>query len=627
MNISDVNNGSSRRSHSVAAPHAKGRPLWPRRTVMRAAISVLFLLLTAGAVTGLITYQVSTVKGQLESAIALIPEMRGQLEDGDQSTAQETLYSIEEQVSGARSTATGPLWKMASKIPLVGPNFVAVREVTVSADDVLSYAVVPLVTRYDSLNWQSLSPTDGAINVDQLQESAPTILKSANTIRQSYERIASINLSSLLPQVADPIRSATDQLKVASQTMETAASAVQLLPTMLGVDGPRTYLVLVQNSAETRATGGIPGALATLDVDRGRISLGEQSSAGALGAYTPSIDVDPEQVSLYTERLGTQMQNVNLTPDFPTSAKIAKLMWEKRNPADTLDGVLAMDPMVLRHLLEATGPVHLSDPGILQAIEKTNLPSSLATENVVRTLLVDVYREIESPTAQDAYFAAVASQVFSAFSDGQGEGHQFLKAISNSALENRLYLWSSHAEEQDLLARTTLGGSIAGPAAGGASFGVFFNDGTGAKMDYYVTRTVQLIQGCPAGGYGEYTVRVTASNNAPTDAAVSLPDYVTGKGIFGVSPGTVRTNYIIYGPTQSFVDSAAIDGESVPVSSGKHGQRPVGAVSLELSPGQTATIDVLFSKVVQDSKPHLRVTPTIQAPKDVELPLERDSCS
>ncbi len=82
-----------------------------------------------------------------------------------------------------------------------------------------------------------------------------------------------------------------------------------------------------------------------------------------------------------------------------------------------------------------------------------------------------------------------------------------------------------------------------------ASFGVYFNDGTGAKMDYYVKRTAQLVKQCTGTEYGEVKVRITSTNTAPVDAATSLPAYVTGGGIFGVPPGSVQTNVIAYGPS------------------------------------------------------------------------------
>ncbi|KAD3515511.1 DUF4012 domain-containing protein [Arthrobacter yangruifuii] len=396
---------------------------------------------------------------------------------------------------------------------------------------------------------------------------------------------------------------------------------------MLGADGERNYLVLVQNSAESRATGGIPGAIAVLKAANGRISLGEQSSAGAIEAFTPALDVDTDQEKLYTKRLGTQMQNVNLTPHFPTAAETAKRMWEARRPGQTIDGVLALDPVVLAHLLEATGPVDLTDPVVVSAIDGTSLPQSLTQDNVVSTLLSDVYREIEEPAAQDAYFAAVAASIFSAFTDGGGDSEQLIKALSTSAQERRLYLWSNVRDEQNIISSTALGGEVTGSDAGGASFGAYFNDGTGAKMDYYASRTVQLVQTCQHDGYGEYTVHLTVQNKAPLDAAASLPSYVTGDGAFGVEPGNFRTNYVFYGPSQALVASARINGIPVPIGAGKHGQRPVGTVTLELAPGETALIDIGFTRVVQDSEPKLQVTPSVQAVQDVIIPMDRrESC-
>ncbi len=55
-----------------------------------------------------------------------------------------------------------------------------------------------------------------------------------------------------------------DRLAKVSLTTATAARAVRLLPPMLGADGPREYLLLVQNNAEQRATGGIPGSVVQL---------------------------------------------------------------------------------------------------------------------------------------------------------------------------------------------------------------------------------------------------------------------------------------------------------------------------------------------------------------------------
>ncbi|MCC3266577.1 DUF4012 domain-containing protein [Arthrobacter gengyunqii] len=612
--------------HGPESQRGRTRGESRRRIIRRIGFGVLGFVIAVGGAGALLAHQVSSVRSQLVYAMDLAPQLRADVESEDHRAAEIILETIQEQTSAARSTATGPLWKAASYIPVLGSNFSAVREVAVSANDITIRAVAPLLDRYGSLNLQTLSPTDGRFNIAEIQEAAPSISTAANTVQLSYQRLASLDLSRLLPEVAQPVSEATEQLEKLTEILDTASSTSQLLPAMLGADGPRNYLVLVQNSSEARATGGIPGALVILHTDDGRVSLGEHTSAVALGAFRPTLEVDSEQVALFTGRLGTQMQNVNLTPHFPTAAQTATLMWEERHPDQKIDGVLALDPVVLSHLLEATGPLDLTDVQVLAQIRTTGLPSSLTKDNVVPTLLSEVYKEIDDPEAQDAYFAAVAGRVFSAFTEGQGDGTQLAKALGTSIKENRLYLWSSHPSEQSIVASTPLQGSVTGRDAGGTAFGVYFNDGTGAKMDYYASRTVQLVKSCQAGEYSQYTVRVTVTNNAPNDAGTTLPAYVTGEGVFGVEPGRIRTNYVVYGPSQAFVETATVDGQSVPISSGRHGQRPVGTVPLELGPGETSTIEMLFSGVVQNSEPLLRVTPTIQPSKEVIGPLERDTC-
>jgi hypothetical protein len=87
---------------------------------------------------------------------------------------------------------------------------------------------------------------------------------------------------------------------------------------------------MIQNNAEIRASGGIPGALAVLTLDKGKLTLGTQSTAGDIGVMSPILPVDAEQQQIYSGRLGKFMQDVNLTPDFPTTASTAQSMWERK---------------------------------------------------------------------------------------------------------------------------------------------------------------------------------------------------------------------------------------------------------------------------------------------------------
>jgi hypothetical protein len=228
-------------------------------------------------------------------------------------------------------------------------------------------------------------------------------------------------------------------------------------------------------------------------------------------------------------------------------------------------------------------------------------------------------RKSPEPELQDVYFAGVAQEVFTKLSTGSADTKKLIDGLTRGASERRVLLWSSTRVEEAVISDYPVGGSITGNGISPAQFGVYFNDGTGAKMDYHVKRTVQLIEQCPANGYSEVKVRITSTNTAPKDAATSLPEYVTGGGAFGVPAGSVQTNVIAYGPVQSNVETAFVAGKKTGFASQRHAGRPVGTVTVRLAPGQSSTVEFTFGKIVQHTEPKLSVTPTVQPLEDVVL--------
>lgn len=565
------------------------------------------------------------IKEELESTAQLIPVLKDNIALDQPHEASLTSDKLRSHAAKAREAAGDPLWTLAGAVPWVGANFSAIAEVATSADDVASLGVAPLVGVFDSLDWDSLMPSISGSNLGPVQKAAPSVSSAAHAVRVSAERLDRIDASSLWPQVAESLTRVREQLKTVTGALDAAGNAAQIAPGMLGADGERRYLLMIQNNAEIRASGGIPGALAVLTLNNGKLTLGAQSSAGDVGVSSPAIPVEPEQQQIYSARLGKYMQDVNLTPDFPTAATTAQAMWEKKT-GQRVDGVISIDPVALGYVLNATGPVKISGPEML-ALAGTGLPTELTGQNVVPTLLSDVYAKIPLPKYQDAYFAGVAKEVFSALSaGGTGDAKGLISGISRGASEGRILLWSAAAQEQLVLAKYPVSGTIAGPSVAPAQFGVYFNDGTGAKMDYYVKRTVQLVEECAGDGYRQVKVRITSTNTAPADAATSLPEYVTGGGIFGVPAGTVRTNVIAYGPTQADVETARVDGKKANFSAQHHANRPVGTLTVTLSPGQSSQVEFTFGKIVQHTDPTVVVTPTVQALNEVILPPENPEC-
>jgi len=594
------------------------------RRIRRILLSFLGIIVLTGVAASWLAYKASRVNADLSAAAALVQQLKKEISSSDTSAAASTVDQMASYTASAKNAAQDPVWTLAAGLPWVGPNLSAVTEVARSADDVTHLGMAPLVRIYDSLDWKELVPKSSGANLTPLRDAAPTVSSAAYAVAASADRLNSIKTESLLPQVAAPLASARDELQQATAALNTAANVAQIAPDMLGADGPKRYLLMIQNNAETRASGGIPGALAELTIDQGKLSLGKQSSATELGTMSPVVAVEAQQQQIFSSRIGKYMQDVNLTPDFPTAAATAKSMWQQKT-GESLDGVVSIDPVAFSYLLDATGPIKVTNPQ-LAALAKGKLPVDLTKENIVSTLLSDVYAKIPDPKIQDAYFAGVAQEVFGALSSGSGDAKSLVASLTRGVEEGRVLVWSASPAQQAIIGNYKLGGAISGPNVAPAEFGAYFNDGTGAKMDYYVKRTVQLVRKCSNDGYEETAVRIVSTNTAPADAASSLPAYVTGGGHYGVAVGTVQTNVVVYGPAQANIESATVDGQKTPFAPYIHANRPVGVVAQQLAPGESKTVDFTFGKIVQHTEPNVVVTPTVQPVKDVILPTENASC-
>lgn len=595
-----------------------------RRRLLSISICVAALVVVAMAAIMWLGSKASTIKAELEAATQVIPGLKESIVQNRTDEASATVRLLQVHTEAARDAASDPLWSLASALPWLGTNFAATTAIAQSADDVARLGVAPLVDAYNSLDWETLLPSSSGTDLAPLKAASPRVSAAAQAVRLSADRLNQIDASALMPQVSSPLTRARDQLQEVTGALDTAANASEIAPGMLGGNAPRNYLMMIQNNAEARASGGIPGALAVLNFERGKLTLGSQSSATDVGVISPPLPVDPEQQQIYSGRLGKFMQDVNLTPDFPTAASNAQAMWERKT-GQRVDGVISVDPVALSYILDAIGPVKITQPELM-ALASHGLPAELTGHNVVKTLLSDVYSKIQQPKLQDAYFAGVAQETFAALSNGKGEAKGLIKGLTKGVEEGRVLVWSGLPAEQSVIAKYTLSGSISGPSVAPAQFGVYFNDGTGAKMDYFIKRTVQLVKECAVDGYEQTSIRITSTNTAPIDAATSLPAYVTGDGIFGVPAGSVQTNIVAYGPVQANIENAKLDGARTDFAPYIHSNRPVGVMSLRLAPGQSQMVEFTFGKIVQHTEPTVVVTPTVQDVKEVILPTKNALC-
>jgi nucleoside-diphosphate-sugar epimerase len=134
------------------------------------------------------------------------------------------------------------------------------------------------------------------------------------------------------------------------------------LPELLGIDKPKKYLILFQNSNELRPTGGFIGSYAVLELEEGKIK-----SLKIDDIYNPDGQLEDNEVRIASpnpikELLAEEslfIRNANWNPDFKKSAQTITALFADVD-GSTFDGVVAIDLEVIKNMLKVTGPVYLT---------------------------------------------------------------------------------------------------------------------------------------------------------------------------------------------------------------------------------------------------------------------------
>ncbi|ACQ78719.1 conserved hypothetical protein [Beutenbergia cavernae DSM 12333] len=556
------------------------RPARGRRTGRRiVGWSIAALLVAVVAAAALLALDALRARDALAEAVPLVQAAEQQLEADP--TADVDLAHLQDLTTTARTSTDGPLWWLAARLPGLGAD---VHAVSVSADavDVVTHDVLPpLLAARDGVDLAALRPVDGRVDLAPIQAAAPLVREASDALAGVVADVAALDPAELRGAVAGPVESLQAGLATLDEQLTSARAVTTVLPPLLGADGEQRYLVLFLTNSELRSAGGIPGALAVLTADDGRVALTDQVSTADVGPFDdPVPGLAPEDAEIFGDRPARYIQDTTMLPDFPSAASLAATMWEASGRG-AVDGVISVDPVALSYVLTSTGPVDV--PG-----------GRIDADGAVDLLLSGAYAMFPEPAQQDEFFAGVSAAVFGSALGGAVDPSLLATAVERAAQEHRINVWSRDADLQADLVGLGVGGSL---AAEPAASGVFLNDGTGAKLDYYLDVETTSVAACAADADAVTLTRtVTLTSSVPADVA-QLPWYVLGSaGAGSLEPGVLRTNVAIYSPAGGSIDSIARDG--VVIGGDVHDDgagRQVTVVTVELAPGESTTLTVTTS--------------------------------
>jgi hypothetical protein len=530
------------------------------------------LVLVAGAYTGWLLWQ---VQSDLKSAQLSIDQARTAVSADDTQGRDRALADFRVAAASAESTTDGWWWAALSRLPFIGDDATGVRALSSSLDTIAGGAVGPLAASVGQLD--SLT-VDGQIDVGVVRGLARPVDRAARAFASADASVSRLESAGYAAPLKSRFDEYVDLVGRTSRALASTEKAVRVLPTMVGADGPRDYLLIFQNNAEIRATGGLPGSWALIHAERGRLRLTKQGSAADFPVLDrPVLPLTGSERAVYDEPLGIYWHDAGFTPDFPRAAELWSAHWDETFPRLPLDGVVALDPVGLSYVVEGTGPVTVG-------------PTTLTSQNLVDELLSKPYLELQ-PQAQDALFQRVARAIFEAATGDLASPVTFVQGLSRAAGEGRLLVAPFHPDVAKALHGTRVLGALAGDDGATPHVDVGLNDATGSKMSYYLRYGAEVKAESCRSGVQQLSGSMTLHQTITAGEAAALPPYLTGGGNFGVDRGSQLVAVRLYGPFGGTLGKVSVEGRRL---------------------GQL--------KVVQlDGRPVATVVAQVSDPRDIEI--------
>lgn len=582
------------------------RPFRRSRLIVTVLLVLTGIVVLVGAWLG---WQAWQVNKDLSAAVDDAHRLESALEDGNSAEIDASLAALRDHSGSAASRTDGVGWSVLTHLPSVGDDARGVRLVSDVVSDLSEDGLQPLADT--ATNLDSILPKNGRIPVDAVRSLQDPVARASRALELADRRLAAEDASGFVGRFREKYRELAGDVSDAARSLRAADTALTVMPAMLGADGPRKYLMVFQNNAEIRATGGLPGAVSLVSADDGRIRMTRQVAGNSFGRRaTPVLPLTEAEEKLYGHQLGTYFLDANFTPDFPRTADLMRARWEEVY-GDRLSGVLSLDPVALSYLLEATGPIDVGEV-------------TLTTDNAADELLHEVYLRYPSPTDQDAFFRDVARSLFDRVSSGSGAApRQLISALSRGAEEGRIYVHSFDRDEQEVLDGTRVAGTFVTEASEHPQVNVTLNDTTGAKMSYYLRFAVGATATSCLGDSQTLAVHARLTSTAPADAA-NLPGYITGAGTYGVKPGSQIVSVRLFAPVGGKIKQFMINSQSFPADRVAVEGRAVATAYVTLSPGETVDVEwSLQSGSAQTGRTDLIVTPGLKGAESADV---RSAC-
>lgn len=384
-------------------------------------------------------------------------------------------------------------------------------------------------------------------------------------LRRAVDGVRLPSSGGFLPPFESASSELEHELARLRETLADGADAARGIRSFLA--GPSVYMILAANNSEMRA-GGMVLQAGALRAEDGRLLPGRFRSTGELG-LDRAVEVPTEMKALYGWLdPGREWRNVGTSPNFPAIGPVYAAMAERIG--FRVDGVLQIDVLGVRALLEVIGPVEIDG-------------RRYDASNVERLVLHDLYAEFGAEQGdRRSEFSELAAATLRALDGREWRPERMARALTAIGAGRHLLAWSARPEQQSAWAGLGIDGAL---EHDGLMLTV--QNHTGNKLDWFIRPKVALTVEHPRGEWRRIRARIQIDNPTPLEET----RYVAGDGTL-VPPGAHRALVAVYLP--GWATNVEMPGRSVALV-GPDGPMRVIGTRLDIPRGGSIALEVVFS--------------------------------
>lgn len=458
----------------------------------------------------------------------------------------------------------GRLVSLGLAVPGLASNVRAARALTEVGSD-LAHAGNRVAAAAGSAR---LRVTDGQVPLAEIERVTPDLDEAQRVLSGALRRVRVVRGSYLVPPIRSAVDELSERLEAAARDADQAVRAARVVPTMLGEHAARRYLLVVQNSADLRATGGAIDNWGELVAENGRVRLERFGPISELSKGVSS-DAPPDFTAGYKgSEMDVDWRDVNTSPDFPSVARAVRELYLKSQGRD-VDGVMAIDSRGLAALSQLAGP------GSEPPINPQDVDFLGEAANAIWQTLVTA--DLPGPSA-------------------------VAKVLGPATRGGHLLFYPFRADEAATM--KFLGATGNARPVRGDSLGLVTQNAAGNRVDHHLKRSLQIdlnLDPAPAAGkegphFAEVQtrLRIKLRNDAPS---TSRSGVAIDPNSLELAPGESRSFVSIYTPLG--IDAMTVGGSSIDVESAKELGRSVYSGSMSVPSLGVGTLEVQLSGAVR----------------------------